>query len=195
MPTRTVSAAGGNFNTGTTWVGGVPPIVGDDIVANASSGNLNLTNLTPSLLGADFTGYTGTLSFNSFQMIFNTAGATSIIISPTMTITTVTGFFNIGRSLTLTSSGKSLPIRYNASGTTLTLVGDLTISLLSGAMNGTITGADVILTVNSPTDLSALTIASGRKMFWRPLASASMINFVVPQGYFVFDTTNQITVA
>ena len=195
MAIKTVSAAGGIFSTGATWVGGVAPIAGDGIVANATSGNLTLSGNTVSLISADFTGYTGTFNIGNAQVIFNTAGTVFITMGSGMTLSFTTGYFNIQRTSTLTSNAKIMPIRYNASGTTLTLVGTLTISLLNGAVNGTITGADVILTQSTSINtFTSLIINSGYKMYWRPLSFATF-DFVLPNGYFVFDTTNIITVA
>ena len=42
MPTRTISNAGGNYNATTTWVEGVVPNSGDDVVATATSGQLTV---------------------------------------------------------------------------------------------------------------------------------------------------------
>jgi hypothetical protein len=193
MATRTVSAAGGNFTAGATWVGGIAPVAGDDIVANATSGNLTMNVVSPiSLIGDNFTGYTGTLAFGANPMIFNSVGATSLIIGSGMNITFTTGHFYIQRAMTLTSNGKAIPLRFNASGLTLTLVGTLTASFMPNQTQGIITGADVILTDLNPVGFTNCIIASGFKMFWRPTSTGTFA-FEVPQGYFVFDTTNTIS--
>ena len=85
MATKTVAAGGGNFNVGATWVGGVAPVANDDIVANATSGNLILTANTVNLTGANFTGYTGTLALGGQQM--NLTSGSTVTLSSTMTIT------------------------------------------------------------------------------------------------------------
>lgn len=198
MATRTVSAAGGNFNATGTWVGGVAPVAGDDIIANATSGNLNIsTPNTVSLLTANFTGYTGTLSFNGNQMIFNQAsGSTALTIGSGMTITfTATGGFYIQRNATITSpvAGKAIPLR--ATGVTITLVNDLTLTNNVSPTTTTFTGANVILTFTSlSASYANTTIGSGFKMYWRPSGSAIIGNFAPPRGYFSVDTTNVIQI-
>ena len=98
MATRTVSAAGGVFTATGTWVGGVAPATGDDIVANATSGNLTLGANTNVLVGANFTGYTGTLALgtNNFRssgtvtlgasMSITASGSGQLLLSGTPTL-------------------------------------------------------------------------------------------------------------
>ena len=64
MATRTISAAGGNWNNTATWVGGVIPTTADDIVGDATSGNL-VVNIQPTIRFANFSAYTGTLTIDS----------------------------------------------------------------------------------------------------------------------------------
>lgn len=86
MATITVSASGGNYNATTTWIGGVVPVSTDDIVADATSGNLTI-NGTYNINNVDFTNYLGTLSFS-----FSTGSGrlnmfgTSITFNPTMSV-------------------------------------------------------------------------------------------------------------
>lgn len=61
MATRTISNAGGAWNTTGAWVEGVVAGVNDDVVATATSGNLSLTD-TRSCRSMDLTGYTGTFT-------------------------------------------------------------------------------------------------------------------------------------
>lgn len=86
MATITVSAAGGNYNATSSWVGGVVPISTDDIVANATSGNLTI-NGGFTIQNVDFTNYLGILSFShsggSGQLTMN---GTTIGFSPTMSV-------------------------------------------------------------------------------------------------------------
>jgi hypothetical protein len=197
MATRTVSAAGGNFGATGTWVGGVAPVAGDDIVANATSGNLNIATTTVSLLSANFTGYTGTLSFNTNQMSFNQAsGSTFLTIGSGMNITfSGTGGFDIQRNATITSpvAGKAIPLRARA--VTITLVNDLTLISNNSITTTTYTGANVILTLTSlSVSYSAITISSPYKMYWRPSGAATISSFTPPRGYFSVDTTNVITI-
>lgn len=64
MPTRTISASGGNYNATSSWVEGVVPTLADDVIGLSSSGNLtvNVISLAGSL---DLSEYLATLTFNS----------------------------------------------------------------------------------------------------------------------------------
>lgn len=64
MATRTVSNAGGNYNVGTTWVGGVVPLTSDDVVFTSTSGNLTMNVANQNCRGINFTNYTGVMTFN-----------------------------------------------------------------------------------------------------------------------------------
>lgn len=197
MATKTVAAGGGNFNTGATWVGGVAPVAGDDIVANATSGNLTLTATTVSLLAANFTGYTGTLAFGNFNMLFNTAGTVAITLATGMTITYGTGVFDVRRSCTFTSAGKNIQLDINGT-VTVTLSGNMTITIFNsfGTGNWTFTGADVIYTGTSPTNTPIGTIASTYKWYFRPTGTMTFSSTAngFGSGYWVFDTTNTISI-
>jgi len=60
MATRTISAAGGNWNSTATWVEGIVPTSADDVVGNASSGNL-VVNVAANILTLNLSAYTATL--------------------------------------------------------------------------------------------------------------------------------------
>ncbi len=196
MPTKTVAAGGGNFTAGATWVGGVAPVAGDDIVANATSGNLTINATTVSLLGANFTGYTGTLAFGNNVMTFNTAGSPFLTLSSGMTITFGSGHFYLQRSGTTITSpvgGKAIPFR--GANFTYTLVNDLHIGLYSNPTTTTFTGANVILTMTSLNFSARLTtMATGFKMIYKPTATATLTSFMPPLGHFAIDTTNVLTI-
>lgn len=193
MATKTVAAGGGNFNAGTTWIGGVAPINGDDIVANASSGNLTLVTNTVNLLGANFTGYTGTLALGSFNMFFNSSpGGGTITLSPTMTITRTIGLggtFRISQPITIVSNGKEIP--FSSSGSpTITLSGDLTVSVLTLMGAPTITGnANLIITDSAPAALSNTSVAAGSKVIYRPANNSVTFGTGSPigTGHYQFD--------
>lgn len=60
--TRTISDAGGNWNSTGTWVEGAVPTTGDAVVATATSGNLAINVDTATIGSFDLTNYTHTLS-------------------------------------------------------------------------------------------------------------------------------------
>lgn len=190
MAVKTVAAGGGTFNVGSTWVGGVAPANGDSIVVNGSSGNLTLSANSTGLIGADFTGYTGTLTLNAFSLTFTIAGGIIVILSPNMTIISTTGSFNITQATTITSNGKIFPIRIS-SAAVITLVGTATVSLLANAV-GSIRGADLIIADNSPGSMTQLTIQPGYKVIYRPTGTLTISN-PVGIGHFVIDTLGTIS--
>jgi hypothetical protein len=87
MPTITVSASGGtrNWSDTATWVGGVLPAVGDDIVANATSGDLYVNAINRTCLTINFTGFTNT--FRIENGITLTVTGTSITLGSGMAYT------------------------------------------------------------------------------------------------------------
>jgi len=200
MATKTVAAGGGNFNAGTTWIGGVAPISGDDIVANASSGNLTLVINTVNLLGANFTGYTGTLALGSFNMFFTSSpGGGTITLSPTMTITRTIGLggtFRISQPITIVSNGKEIPFSVSGS-PTITLSGDLTVNILTLMGAPTITGgANFIITDSVPAALSSTSVAAGSKVIYRPANNSVTFGTGSPigTGHYQFDTSGTVSV-
>jgi fibronectin-binding autotransporter adhesin len=64
MALRTVSNAGGGWNSTLAWVGGVVPIAGDTVDFTATSGPLIVNISTATLIGIDFTNYVNTITFN-----------------------------------------------------------------------------------------------------------------------------------
>jgi hypothetical protein len=83
MATRTVSAAGGNWNSTATWVGGVIPTTSDNIVADATSGPLTV-NVAATIQFFNFTGWTNTLAIDAFRVL-TTAGTTTSTLDSTYT--------------------------------------------------------------------------------------------------------------
>lgn len=186
MPTRTVAAGGGNFNAGATWIGGVAPVNGDDIIVNSSSGNLTLTNNTVNLVSANFTGYTGTLALGNFNMLFNvTAGNGTLTISPSMTITRTVGnngTFRITQSTTVVSNGKDIPLS-STSTPTITLSGDLTASIFNSNTNPVIAGnANFIITDPAPARMDSTTISPGTRLIYRPAGGTVTFSTGSPIG-------------
>jgi hypothetical protein len=77
MAIRTISAAGGNWNSTATWVGGVVPTTSDSVLGDATSGQLTV-NVSATVQFLDFTNYTQTLTLNSGVILtVNLAAATN----------------------------------------------------------------------------------------------------------------------
>ena len=78
MAAITISAAGGNWNSTATWVGGVIPTTTDHVIGNVTSGQLTI-NVSASIQRMDLTGYNNTITFNSGQTLtLNQAGGTTV---------------------------------------------------------------------------------------------------------------------
>lgn len=95
MATRTISAAGGNYNAPGTWDEGVVPTASDDVVArgDGTSGPLTIT-AAAACRSANFTNYTGTLTHNAFAWSIGTStvnGTTALKFVPGMTYTPPAG--------------------------------------------------------------------------------------------------------
>jgi hypothetical protein len=142
MATRTISDAGGNWNDTAAWVEGAVPVLGDDVVATATSGDLTV-NVNTAGVGLDFTNYVSTLHVTSTLELQNTK---SFILSASMTITSAGGSprlftANLG---TITSNGKVWPMAWLKGGSSsVTLTEDFTITgtfTQSGGSGGAING-------------------------------------------------------
>jgi len=64
MATIVADVGGGNWNTGSTWVGGVAPTAADDAQLTVTSGNVTIA-ATAACRSLDCTGYVGTLTHNT----------------------------------------------------------------------------------------------------------------------------------
>lgn len=139
MAVFTVSNAGGNYNVGATWVGGIVPTTTDTIEFTATSGNLTI-NVPSICAGIDFTNYVGTITLNN-------------TITCDGNINLGTGVYNVGGATTLyagatgtiTSNGTAWQGNFGFTGTsqTYTLADDLTVNgiiTISVTTLGTING-------------------------------------------------------
>lgn len=86
MATRTISNAGGSYNSTATWVEGVVPTSVDDVVATATSGNLTVST-TAQARSLDLAGYSGTLAMNGALTLGSSTARGDLLMlrfSPTM---------------------------------------------------------------------------------------------------------------
>lgn len=109
--TCTAVAGGGNWNSASTWSGcnSTIPQTGDDVVLDATSGNVAVNANTNNLKSFDMTGYTNTLSGASTINIIGSAGVTNnIIFAGTITWTGLlqTNPGSATSNLNITTNGK-----------------------------------------------------------------------------------------
>lgn len=132
MAIRTISNAGGDYNTTGAWVEGIVPTSADDVVATATSGNLTVTAIADAL-SIDFTNYLGTLTINQPLRIFGNVnlGTGAYNITGTNSLATMT-------TSTITSNGTPFKgnIAFSNNNTIVTLADDLTINGVA-TFNGT----------------------------------------------------------
>lgn len=120
MATRTISAAGGNWNSNGTWDEGAVPTAADDVVARGDGTSGNVTIAANAVCrSANFTNYVGTLTRNSgisWTIGDGTAGAGNVALTfvagmtwtdnaPT---TAVTFASSSATQQTITSGGKTI---------------------------------------------------------------------------------------
>jgi hypothetical protein len=201
MALKTVSAAGGNFNVGATWVGGVAPVNGDTIKADATSGNLTLTANTVNIYGADFTGYTRTLALGGANLTLTGVANIPVILGASMSITNNAGSgarFAFGAATpTLTSNGVTVPaISQNGTGP-LNLVGTLTTNYITNT-SPSFAGANVVINGSGAGSqtfaTSGFTIASPYKVIFRTTGTYPLVGGGVFNGNLQIDTTSTLTV-
>jgi hypothetical protein len=145
MAQRTISAAGGNWNSTATWAEGAVPTTSDHIVGLDTSGNLTM-NVAGTVQYADFSNYLGTLTTTN-NLTLNLSSATSSF-SPTMSISgAIFGpSINItGNSFTIISNGCFFP-RIQVNNTNINFSdGIRTSSLSNTTFNGISLLGEVII--------------------------------------------------
>ena len=127
----TAVAGGGNWNSASTWTScnSTFPQAGDDVILDATSGNVVVNVATANLKSLTMTGYTGTLSgTNTITVIGATASTNNIIFDGTITWT---------GQLTISPTTSTADINLTTNGKLMT-----TISLASS------NAADVVLQDN-----------------------------------------------
>lgn len=121
MATRTISDAGGNWNSVDAWVEGAEPTASDDVVATATSGNVTLT-ASATCKSAVFTGYVGTLTHPA-GVTWTIAGNLTLVSGMTYSPEDATAIITFSAAATLTSAGKTLGT-VTATSTTFTTSGN-----------------------------------------------------------------------
>lgn len=99
MAVRTIAAGGGNWNATGTWMEGIVPVLGDNVFAAVSSGQLTI-NVASACTSIDFTNYTNTLTSNATLTVTG-----NVTLVAAMTIAGI-GALTISATSTLTSNGK-----------------------------------------------------------------------------------------
>ena len=105
MATRTIAAGGGNWNVTGTWVEGIVPVAGDDVVAlgGGLSGPLTVT-AAAACATMIFTNYTNTFTINSGQAV--TMNSTLTFVAG-MTVAGTGQIAFSSATSTITSAGKT----------------------------------------------------------------------------------------
>jgi hypothetical protein len=125
MATRTISDAGGNFNSTSTWVEGIVPTAADDVVATSSSGDLTVSGTVGYCKSLNFTNYVRTLTVNATLLV---SGDVTLYSQMTFTGTT---YLNINANSNITSNGISIPyLAFSLNNVVITLIDDMYISNL-----------------------------------------------------------------
>ena len=144
MATRTISNAGGNWNSTGTWVEGVVAVTGDTVVATPTSGNLTV-NVGAGCTILNLTGYNGLMVFNSTLTV-----AGNITLSPTMTIGGNSSLLQSATG-TLTSNGKSLgsvSLGLQTANVARTFADNWTVNNLSISISAPVNGSTVYVNGN-----------------------------------------------
>jgi hypothetical protein len=79
MATKTFVAAGGTWTLSASWSPAGVPTVNDDVIFNATSGNLSLAGTSATCKTANFTGYVGTISGGAVGFTCG-GGVTDVVI-------------------------------------------------------------------------------------------------------------------
>ncbi|HLP19847.1 MAG TPA: hypothetical protein VK174_06075, partial [Chitinophagales bacterium] len=138
--TRTISNAGGNFNSTSTWVEGAVPTAADDVVATATSGKL-IVNVNSVAKTITLTNYVDTLVMNA-----NLSVSGSVTLATGMQYTGSSNLICL-TAATLTSNGVPISggMQLNGTSQTFTLADNWTV-------NGVVTcGGTTATTINGNT--------------------------------------------
>lgn len=213
MATRTISNAGGSWNTVGAWVEGAVPLSNDDVVATATSGNLTI-NATAVCRSIDLTSYAGTLVQNAVSLTIGDGSGGALKFVAGMTFTrSVSGSFvfastsnNSGAGWSVDFAGKTLsPVTFNGAGGKWVLQTDLVmtgvaLSLLAGTLD---TNSKNISISNFSSNTGTRTLTPGSSTItltgsvatiWNITASATMTITANTATVVLTPSTSAITV-
>lgn len=128
MAIRTISNAGGNYNSSGTWVEAQVPNSADDIVATATSGQLTI-NVASAARTINLTNYNNTITMNANWTVSGGA-LSSMIGSSTTTYAGTVGFLSFtGATHTLSQEiGSSRIPNFRSNSNTRTLTTDIYVT-------------------------------------------------------------------
>jgi fibronectin-binding autotransporter adhesin len=159
MATRTISVAGGNWNSTSAWDEGAVAVAGDAVVARVGGTSGNLTvNVASACTSLILTNYTGTLTFDAQLTV---SGTVTFVAGCTLAGTTGPLVIS-SAAATITSGGKTIPcpLTFGATGT-YTLADSWTVTGLVTAgvttVSTTLNGAGKTLTCNGGFHLAGTT--------------------------------------
>ena len=147
-----------NWSDPATWVGGVLPAVGDDVVANATSGDLYVNAINRTCLTINFTNFTNTFRIENGITLNITGTGTAITLGSGMTFTPgTTGILSTSAQAAITIAFASITIPNLTIGKS-TGGGShaVTVSGTAPTVNRLVTSGVVIVTLTGP----ALTITN-----------------------------------
>jgi hypothetical protein len=198
MATITISAAGGNWNNTATWVGGVIPTTADDIVGDATSGNL-VVNINATIRFANFSAYTGILTINSgFNLTTNGTTTTETTFGTGMTITG-DGFYSSGNGR-IRSNGLTIPnLSFSVQSSTTTLMDDFNVVNLRqtmGNLQKIVNGFTIYFTnfLTSTANGGAFSRQQGTTILYANGANCSWVGYYSPTLIYDFSIANPIVI-
>lgn len=188
----TLVAAGGNYSVAATWSPAVVPTSEDNILCNASSGQLTIV-ATATITGIDFTLYTNTVTLNN---TFTNSGNVTLGSGMTWTTTAGTPILSCNTTATLTSNTKTFPYALDLRGTsqTYTLADNwtvLSLTISSAVTSVTINGHILSLTTSFTTISGNLPLNGTTTLTF--IGTGSWTGYAVVGCNLTFNTAGTIT--
>lgn len=143
MATRTISNAGGNYNSTATWVEGIVPTSADDIAATATSGQLTI-NVAAAARNVNLTNYNNTITFNATWTVSGAAFTNTISSTTNFAGTGVWTFTGNGSTMTMNTTNRIPSLNINGNKTFTTDWFCVNFNAVSGSPLSTMSGAFTI---------------------------------------------------